>query len=112
MVMHSRPKWFFYIIKPMLNAVLRILFNIRVEGWENLPKKPYIMVSNHLSWIDPIVYLGLWSIAPKLVFIANAATSVKNPMARFFIGLADHPLVPFDKRDRRSRLNALRSMLR
>lgn len=110
--MQSRPKWFFYIVKPMLNALLRVMFNIRVEGFENLPKEPYIMVSNHLSWIDPIVYLGLWPIAPKLVFIANAATSVKNPMALFFIGLADNPLVPFDKRDRKSRLNALRSMLR
>lgn len=70
------------------------------------------MVSNHLSWIDPIVYVGLWPIAPKLVFIANAATSVKNPTAKFLIGLADNPLVPFDKRDRKSRLNALRSMLK
>ena len=58
------------------------------------------------------MYLGLWPIAPKLVFIANAATSVKNPVARFFIGLADNPLVPFDKRDRKSRLNALRDMLK
>lgn len=110
--MKSRPRWFFYIVKPLLNACLRILFNIKIEGWENLPREPYIMVSNHLSWIDPIVYVGLWPIAPKLVFIANAATSVKNPTAKFLIGLADNPLVPFDKRDRKSRLNALRSMLK
>jgi 1-acyl-sn-glycerol-3-phosphate acyltransferase len=110
--MQSRPRWFFYIVKPLLNACLRILFNIKIEGWENLPREPYIMVSNHLSWIDPIVYVGLWPIAPKLVFIANAATSVKNPTAKFLIGLADNPLVPFDKRDRKSRLNALRSMLK
>lgn len=110
--MQSRPRWFFYIVKPLLNACLRILFNIKIEGWENLPREPYIMVSNHLSWIDPIVYVGLWPIAPKLVFIANAATSVKNPTAKFLIGLADNPLVPSDKRDRKSRLNALRSMLK
>jgi 1-acyl-sn-glycerol-3-phosphate acyltransferase len=42
------------LVFPILRALGLFLVPVRVEGRENLPRSgPYLLVSNHVSWIDP-----------------------------------------------------------
>lgn len=60
-----------YTIARLISMVLfTILFRLKVEGKENIPKRgPFILASNHLSFLDPIA-LGVAS-PRKLNFIAR-----------------------------------------
>lgn len=108
----GRPPLAFYLLRPVLKGLLRFLFEVRFEGLERLPRKPFVLISNHLSWVDPLLYLGFCPPAPQLVFVGNAGTTSDNPFIRTLTNLAGKPLVTFRKRDARSRAQALRVMLR
>jgi long-chain acyl-CoA synthetase len=57
-----------YPLSRVLQMVSRDLFHLRVSGLEKLPKNgPYILSSNHQSYIDPVV---LTSVLPREV-VAN-----------------------------------------
>jgi 1-acyl-sn-glycerol-3-phosphate acyltransferase len=54
--------WLFYYISRFgFYILIRMLFRLRVYGSEHIPsRKPYIICSNHISWIDPLtVGVGL-----------------------------------------------------
>jgi long-chain acyl-CoA synthetase len=47
---------FFFMLGRIINLVALDLFHLKVQGLENLPEKgPYLLCSNHQSYIDPIV---------------------------------------------------------
>lgn len=46
-----------------------VLFRIRVTGRENVPAGTYIVVANHLSWIDPFLLMVYLPAEPRLYFI-------------------------------------------
>ena len=46
----------FRIIAIFLAPLLRLFFNIKTEGVENLPKGGYVLVGNHLSYLDPLAF--------------------------------------------------------
>lgn len=44
------------IVAGILAPILRLVMNVKTTGQENLPKSgPYILVSNHMSMVDPLV---------------------------------------------------------
>ncbi|MFA5361879.1 MAG: lysophospholipid acyltransferase family protein [Candidatus Omnitrophota bacterium] len=46
----------YWILRPIVLSILRLFFRFKVEGIENLPKRNnFIIVSNHLSFLDPLV---------------------------------------------------------
>lgn len=49
----------YHIAKFILYLIVKILFPHRVKGRENIPKDgPFIICSNHLTMIDPVVMLS------------------------------------------------------
>ena len=47
---------FYNKIKNMINLPMKLIFNTKVIGTENLPKKPYILIGNHKSiWDVPLL---------------------------------------------------------
>jgi len=44
---------FYRISRIMFEIAMRILFHLHVVGKENIPFRPYIIVSNHSSLVDP-----------------------------------------------------------
>jgi long-chain acyl-CoA synthetase len=54
---------FWYPLSRLIQMIARDLFRLRVSGLENLPQgRPFILSSNHQSYIDPIV---MASVLPK-----------------------------------------------
>jgi long-chain acyl-CoA synthetase len=57
---------FWFLVSRLAQVVATDLFRLRVEGLENLPKAgPFILSSNHQSFVDPIV---LASVLPEEIF--------------------------------------------
>lgn len=46
----------FRLIAFFLAPLLRLFFNIKTEGQENLPSGGYVLVGNHLSYLDPLAF--------------------------------------------------------
>jgi 1-acyl-sn-glycerol-3-phosphate acyltransferase len=54
------------LVRAFLMLVTRVLFVVRVEGTENLARRPAIYCANHLNWTDPLVMLAVMPARPKL----------------------------------------------
>ena len=46
----------FILVAIILAPLLRLMFNIKTEGIEKLPKGGYVLVGNHLSYLDPLAF--------------------------------------------------------
>ncbi|MEW5758371.1 MAG: lysophospholipid acyltransferase family protein [Candidatus Omnitrophota bacterium] len=73
-----------YTISRFISFVLlRLFFNLKTSGQENLPRKTgYIVASNHTSFLDPII-LGV-SVPIKLKFMARDTLFI-NPLFALFL---------------------------
>ena len=46
----------FMMVAAVLAPLVRFFFRVKTEGLENLPKGGYILVANHLSYLDPLAF--------------------------------------------------------
>jgi 1-acyl-sn-glycerol-3-phosphate acyltransferase len=52
--------------------LLRLCFRFKVEGRENIPRSGnYIVIANHLNWLDEFALLLLFPVEPRLHFLAD-----------------------------------------
>jgi 1-acyl-sn-glycerol-3-phosphate acyltransferase len=52
--------------------LLRLCFNFEVSGRENLPRSGnYVVIANHLNWLDEFALLYLFPVEPRLHFLAD-----------------------------------------
>ena len=45
--------WLYQLAVNLLSVVCRLLFFVRVEGAENMPKGACVIMGNHRAWLDP-----------------------------------------------------------
>src|SRR3981081_4067913 len=52
--------------------LLYLCFRFQVSGRENIPREGnYIVIANHLNWLDEFALLLLFPVEPRLHFLAN-----------------------------------------
>lgn len=52
--------------------LLRLCFRFQVEGRENIPHAGnYVVIANHLNWLDEFALLLLFPVEPRLHFLAD-----------------------------------------
>src|SRR5262252_4063834 len=52
--------------------LLRLCFRFDVEGRENIPRSGnYVVIANHLNWLDEFTLLYLFPVEPRLHFLAD-----------------------------------------
>ena len=59
--------------------LLRLCFKFDVQGRENIPRPRsgnYIVIANHLNWLDEFTLLALFPVEPRLHFLADPTTLV------------------------------------
>lgn len=49
--------------------LVHLFFRVYVDGFENIPKGNYIVLANHLRWIDPFLLFAVLPAEPRLYFI-------------------------------------------
>lgn len=69
----------FRVARLTIGPLYRLLFRLRVTGRACIPRDgPYVMVSNHLNWLDPFTLLLAFPSEPRLHFLADPENLVKN----------------------------------
>lgn len=58
----------YHFVRLALGVLLRCYLRIQPEGFERLPRQPYLICFNHLNWIDPFLLTALWP-GPARLFI-------------------------------------------
>jgi 1-acyl-sn-glycerol-3-phosphate acyltransferase len=52
--------------------LLRLCFRFEIEGRENIPRSGnYVVIANHLNWLDEFTLLYLFPVEPRLHFLAD-----------------------------------------
>lgn len=52
--------------------LLRLCFRFDVEGRENIPRSgSYVVIANHLNWLDEFTLLYVFPVEPRLHFLAD-----------------------------------------
>ena len=60
------------ILRFIAVPLLHFFFKFEVEGRENIPREGnYIVIANHLNWLDEFALLMLFPVEPRLHFLAN-----------------------------------------
>jgi len=59
-------------VRLIATPLLRLCFRFHVEGRENIPRSGnYIVIANHLNWLDEFVILLVFPPEPRLHFLAD-----------------------------------------
>jgi 1-acyl-sn-glycerol-3-phosphate acyltransferase len=60
------------IVRMIAVPLVRLCFRFQIEGRENIPRTGnYIVIGNHLNWLDEFAILLLFPIEPRLHFLAD-----------------------------------------
>ena len=70
----------FRLAKLLAWPLFHLAWSIRFEGRGRLPAGPYVLIANHLNWIDPWLLLLTFPTEPRLHFLANPANLVTHPV--------------------------------
>jgi len=71
------------IAKVLARVLLQLLFGLKVEGAEKIPKEgPVILASNHMSFLDPVV-MGV--ACPRVVSYMSRDDVFKYPILRWLL---------------------------
>ncbi len=68
----------FRIVRALLTPLVRAVFKVQIDGRRHIPDGPYVLVANHLNWLDPFLLLMAVPTEPRLHFLANPENLVKN----------------------------------
>jgi 1-acyl-sn-glycerol-3-phosphate acyltransferase len=58
----------YYTSRLVVRLLIALLFRLRVEGREHLPKGPAVYCFNHLNWTDPFLLFAALPLRPRLYF--------------------------------------------
>jgi 1-acyl-sn-glycerol-3-phosphate acyltransferase len=62
------------IARLVAEPMLRLLFNIEVPGSDHIPRHgPYVLIANHLNWLDSFAILLCFPLEPRIHFLADPA---------------------------------------
>lgn len=75
-----KPSWSFRLARIFLGPLLGAVFSFRVVGRERLPKGPYVLIANHLNWLDSFALLHLLPAAPRVHFLGDPTGLVHHRM--------------------------------
>jgi len=74
---------FYYVVRALCWLLLKIFWQMKIEGFENIPKKGAVIIaSNHVSYLDPAVLVS--SFNRKIYFITKKEV-FKNTFVSFIL---------------------------
>jgi 1-acyl-sn-glycerol-3-phosphate acyltransferase len=74
------------LVRLVAVPLLRLCFRFDVEGPENIPRQGnYIVIANHLNWLDEFTLLLLFPVEPRLHFLADPTLLVTRKVQWFLV---------------------------
>lgn len=69
--------WAYRALRLWAVPLLHSLFRIKVEGREQIPTdRNYVLIANHLNWLDSFAILATFPIEPRVHFLGDATILV------------------------------------
>ena len=85
----------YHATRATLWFLVRCWFRLRLEGMDRLPEPPYVLVFNHLSWVDPMVLYATWPASVRVHVYGPKEADMAVGWRNRLIGWIGHA-VPFD----------------
>ncbi len=85
----------YHLTRTVLWFLVRCWFRLRLEGMERLPEAPYVIVFNHLSWVDPMVLYATWPASVRVHVYGPKEADMATGWRNRLIDWVGHA-VPFD----------------
>jgi 1-acyl-sn-glycerol-3-phosphate acyltransferase len=74
------------IVRLVAIPLLHLFFRFDVEGLGNVPRTgTYVVIANHLNWLDEFALLMLLPVEPRLHFLANPTILVTRKVQWFLV---------------------------
>jgi 1-acyl-sn-glycerol-3-phosphate acyltransferase len=74
------------IVRLVAIPLLHLCFRFQVEGLSNVPRGTnYVVIANHLNWLDEFALLMLLPAEPRLHFLANPTILVTRKVQWFLV---------------------------
>lgn len=91
-------------------AVVRLMFDVRAEGFEHWPRPPFQLVANHHNGFDPLLVIAVAPLEPRITWFgpkeADFSRGFKNRVMAFFGGV-----IPYNP-DKTTLTSAVRAVRR
>src|SRR5260370_33287337 len=66
--------------------IMRLVFRFDVVGKENIQRSGnYVVIANHLNWLDEFTLLMLFPVEPRIHFLANPTLLVTRKVQWFIV---------------------------
>ena len=72
----------YWIFRIIFIIIFKLLFSLKVEGFQNLPKSNFIIIANHNSYLDALVIMA---IVPKKIHVIALRSLYKIPWLRWLL---------------------------
>ena len=89
----------FRVVRLVARPLFRLLFRFDVGGLDRVPGSAYVLIANHLGWMDAISILLLFPAEPRIHYLADPTSMMKNrPL--WALVRATGGIVPVDRAQR------------
>ena len=85
------------LVRLVAIPALRLAFNFRISGRERIPRtSSYVVIGNHLGWLDALTFLIVFPIEPRIHFLADP-TGMMRRRIEWALIKATGGVVPVDR---------------
>jgi 1-acyl-sn-glycerol-3-phosphate acyltransferase len=93
----------FRAVRVIARGAFHLLFSFDVRGRSNIPDSSYVLIANHLGWMDAISLLLLFPAEPRIHYLADPTSMMRNrPLWALVRSVGG--IVPVDRRQRANTL--------
>ena len=68
----------FRVVRTFSRALFHLVFRFDVKGLERVPSGAFVVIANHLGWMDAISLLLLFPAEPRIHFLADPGSMMRN----------------------------------
>src|SRR5438094_2735813 len=68
----------FRVVRLAALSIFKLMFRFDVEGRARIPQGPYVLIANHLGWMDAISLLLLFPPEPRIHYLADPSSMMRN----------------------------------
>ena len=89
----------FRVVRLVARPLFRLLFRFDVHGLDRVPGSAYVLIANHLGWMDAISILLLFPPEPRIHYLADPSSMMRNRPLWALVRAAGG-IVPVDRAQR------------
>lgn len=86
----------FRVVRALAELFFHVLFRFDVKGRDQVPDRAFVLICNHLGWMDAVSLLLLFPAEPRIHFLADPTSMMKN-RALWALVKAVGGIVPVDR---------------